>query len=283
VVALQPEEVLSEAEALIARAHEDRKAFAGIAPEVEEAFVGTEALRLRPRAGSRAAAARDRPRARAQRGDRLPAGPPLHGRRGGALGRPAGLAGRTVVFLGNSGRAERLGERLREDGHSLGEGGRVRAARGRAVFRLRAPESALRVLSDGDVYPEEVHVHRKRRGARGFLSDLRDLRVGDLIVHQDHGIGRFEGLQTLEIAGATREFMVLSYLGGDKLKVPIEAFDQIQRYSAAEAARPALGQARQRTVGQGQAARQEGDARHGRRAAASVRRAQSAPGPCLLE
>jgi transcription-repair coupling factor (superfamily II helicase) len=92
------------------------------------------------------------------------------------------------------------------------------------------------------VFPEEVHLRARdrRRGLRSFLSDFRDLKVGDLVVHEEHGIGRFLGLETIEIAGASREFMVLSYQGGDKLKVPVEAFDRIQKYASAEGARPQI-------------------------------------------
>src|SRR5207245_412655 len=91
-------------------------------------------------------------------------------------------------------------------------------------------------------FPEEVHLHPRPRGrgARSFLSDFRDLRVGDLVVHEEHGIGRFEGLETLEVGGARREFMVLVYQGGDKLKVPVEAFDRVQKYASAEGARPVI-------------------------------------------
>ena len=59
-------------------------------------------------------------------------------------------------------------------------------------------------------------------------------------MHQDHGIGRFLGLETIEVGGAAREFMVLAYQGGDKLKVPIEAFDRVQKYASAEGARPLI-------------------------------------------
>jgi len=64
------------------------------------------------------------------------------------------------------------------------------------------------------------------------------------VVHQDHGIGRFEGLETMEVGGSwsqaplRREFMVLVYQGGDKLKVPVESFDRVQKYASAEGARP---------------------------------------------
>ena len=104
------------------------------------------------------------------------------------------------------------------------------------------PEAGLQLLADGDVFPEEVHLHARgrRRGLRSFLSDFRDLKTGDLVVHEEHGIGRFLGLETLEIGGTTREFMVLGYQAGDKLKVPVESFDRIQKYASAESARPAV-------------------------------------------
>ncbi len=66
------------------------------------------------------------------------------------------------------------------------------------------PGPASPVLADGDVFPEEVHLHARgrRRGLRSFLSDFRDLQVGDLVVHEEHGIGRFLGLETLELGRA---------------------------------------------------------------------------------
>jgi transcription-repair coupling factor (superfamily II helicase) len=60
------------------------------------------------------------------------------------------------------------------------------------------------------------------------------------VVHEEHGIGRFLGLETLELGGSTREFMVLAYKGGDKLKVPIETFDRIQKHTSAEGVRPQI-------------------------------------------
>jgi transcription-repair coupling factor (superfamily II helicase) len=146
--------------------------------------------------------------------------------------------GRSVLFLGNPGRAARLKEVLAEAGLPLGGDAPidVRVGALSAGFEIDPP---LRVLSDGDIFPEEVHVHRGRnRGLRSFLSDFRDLRVGDLVVHQDHGIGRYHGLETLEVGGLRKEFLVLSYQGGDKLKVPIEAFDRVQKYASSETAHP---------------------------------------------
>ena len=150
--------------------------------------------------------------------------------------------GRTVLLLGNAGRAERLRDVLREEGLAVGETAPVEVRVLALSTGFELPDAGLRVLADGDIFPEEVHLHpRGRRGAaRSFLSDFRDLKVGDLVVHEEHGIGRFVGLETLDIGGAAREFMVLSYQGGDKLKVPVDTFDRVQKYASAEGARPAL-------------------------------------------
>jgi transcription-repair coupling factor (superfamily II helicase) len=151
--------------------------------------------------------------------------------------------GRSVLFLGNAGRADRLKDLLHEDELPIGEGTPVEVRVGVLSAGFELPEAGLRVLADGDIFPEEVHLHargRRSRGLRSFLSDFRDLRIGDLVVHQDHGIGRFEGLDTLEIGGGRREFMVLVYQGGDKLKVPVETFDRVQKYASMEGARPVI-------------------------------------------
>ena len=73
-----------------------------------------------------------------------------------------------------------------------------------------------------------------------FISDFRDLKAGDFVVHVDHGIGRFEGLQTLETGGVSREFMLVIYAENAKLFVPVERLDLVSRYSSGEAAQPTL-------------------------------------------
>ena len=74
---------------------------------------------------------------------------------------------------------------------------------------------------------------RKRSLAATFLSDLRDLKVGDYIVHVDHGIGQFVGLKQLSIGHGdiVQEFLELRYHGDDKMFVPVERLDLIQKYT----------------------------------------------------
>ena len=190
---------------------------------------------------------------------------------------------RRVIFLGNPGRAERLRDVLREDGPRRRRGHAQRGRVGALSRGFELPEAGLRVLADGDVFPEEVHVHARgrRRGVRSFLSDFRDLKIGDLVVHEDHGIGRFEGLETLEVGGTAREFMVLPTRAATSSRSRSTPSTAIQKYASAEGARPAVDRLGSGQLGEDQEARQEGDARHGGGAAAALRRAQGAPGPRL--
>jgi transcription-repair coupling factor (superfamily II helicase) len=242
VAVVEPEAVAVEAEAFWSRAVFDRqRRDEGLVPEPDEVLVALPALHQRlsrlpvvevrevdPDSGSLHVACRPVP---SYAGDLT--------RLAADLG---GGAGRTVVLLGTPGRAARLTDVLRERGVRVGPGEPVETRVGVLSRGFELNAAGIAVLADGDVFPEEVHLHLRdrRRGLRGFLSDFRDLKVGDLVVHEEHGIGRFLGLETIEIAGACREFMVLGYQGGDKLKVPVEAFDRIQKYASAEGARPQI-------------------------------------------
>jgi transcription-repair coupling factor (superfamily II helicase) len=81
---------------------------------------------------------------------------------------------------------------------------------------------------------------RKKSKTAAFLSDFRDLKVNDYVVHIDHGVARFGGLQTLELGGRKGEFMLLYYADDAKLYAPVERLDLVQRYSSAEGHEPTL-------------------------------------------
>ncbi len=68
---------------------------------------------------------------------------------------------------------------------------------------------------------------------KAFLSDLRDLKIGDLVVHVDHGIGTFVGLKQIGVGEAMQEFLELRYAGEDKLFVPVERLDLVQKFTGA--------------------------------------------------
>jgi transcription-repair coupling factor (superfamily II helicase) len=130
------------------------------------------------------------------------------------------------------------------------------------------PGSKLSVYTEADLFDEAVHGAQAAKGAKtkrsqaaAFLSDFRDLKIGDYVVHIDHGIGQFQGLIQLDTGGpetsaeiyarmtgveiksdrgAKREFMLLTYADGAKLYAPVERLDLVQKFASAEAASPAL-------------------------------------------
>jgi len=101
-------------------------------------------------------------------------------------------------------------------------------------------DSIERRGSAAEVRKPGTEARKRRSKAAAFLSDFRDLRTGDYVVHIDHGIARFGGLQTLDLGPRTGEFMLLFYAEEAKLFVPVERMDLVQRYSSAEGHQPQL-------------------------------------------
>ena len=165
--------------------------------------------------------------------------------------REARQRGDTILFVADSrGRAERIVEILREyeivampvEGIEDERAATVLVAVGSLSRGFRLLEAGLQMYAETDLFEEERRPGDKRHSlARTFLSDLRDLKVGDLVVHVDHGIGEFVGLKQLGVRGTgetSQEFLELRYAGEDKLFVPVERLDLVQKHTGG--ARPAL-------------------------------------------
>jgi transcription-repair coupling factor (superfamily II helicase) len=157
--------------------------------------------------------------------------------------------GEMVLFVADShGRAERTVELLADydvfavpvDRAEDSRTASVLVSQGHLTKGFRLPEAALQIWAEADVFEEERKTthERRRSAARTFLSDFRDLKVGDLVVHVDHGIGMFVGLKRIDVGQDVQEFMELRYYGEDKLFVPVERLDLVQKYTGG--ARPAL-------------------------------------------
>jgi transcription-repair coupling factor (superfamily II helicase) len=93
----------------------------------------------------------------------------------------------------------------------------------------------LAVIGEQDILGDRlVRPHAKRRAA-DYLSDVAGLNEGDLVVHIDHGIGRFAGLKTIEAAGAPHDCLEILYAGGDRVYLPVENIELLSRYGSEEA------------------------------------------------
>src|SRR3989440_4434585 len=78
------------------------------------------------------------------------------------------------------------------------------------------------------------------RGGRGLLRSFSELRTGDIVVHEDHGVARFAGFETRTVAGITRDYLELEFAGTDKVFMPVDQLTKISRYVGAGGAHPAL-------------------------------------------
>jgi len=93
----------------------------------------------------------------------------------------------------------------------------------------------LTVLSEQDILGDRLaRKTKKRKKADNFLTEVSSLNVGDLVVHMDHGVGRFEGLETLSAAEAVHDCLKIVYAGDDKLFVPVENIDVLSRFGSDE-------------------------------------------------
>ncbi len=102
-------------------------------------------------------------------------------------------------------------------------------------------EPRVSVYSEREIFGEERHAPERKSGSRtAFLTDFRDLKVGDLVVHVDHGIGRYAGLGRPKGGSVNRDFMILEFLGGDRLFVPTDRLDLVQKYSGVSGHHPIL-------------------------------------------
>lgn len=116
----------------------------------------------------------------------------------------------------------------------------VREVAGAAIAVLpvehgfKAP--GIHLLGEHDLLGDRLRsvAKRGRRASDKFIQDVTALSEGDLVVHAEHGIGRFAGLETLEVGGAPHDCLKLLYHGGDKLFVPVENLDVLSRYGHAD-------------------------------------------------
>src|SRR5271156_5679549 len=176
------------------------------------------------------------------------------------------IGGGTQVILAapNTGEVERLADMFTEYNASYRLGTRTRSGESYAdetsyfagdvltTTLLKAylpdgfvlPEAHLAIFGARDLFDESDLVaarpQRHKSKVSAFLSDFRDLQVGDYVVHVEHGIGQYQGLKEINQGDGTAEFMLLEYAEGARLYVPLTRLDLIQKYRSSEGAKPAL-------------------------------------------
>ncbi len=157
----------------------------------------------------------------------------------------AGFPGRVLVCAESAGRRESLLGQLREFGlrpaplagwQAFSDSDAPLAI---TVAPLEqgvwlATEPPLAVITETQLFGERAMQQRRRRPRRdadAIVRNLTDLNLGAPVVHEDHGVGRYIGLQKLEVGGIAAEFLTLEYAGNDKLYVPVASLHLISRYT----------------------------------------------------
>jgi len=171
---------------------------------------------------------------------------------------------RVLVAAPNIGEVERLADFFTEYGVSFRLGSRTRGGESYAdetayfagevltTTLVKAyvpdgmilPDGGLTVFGTRDLFDESESVaarpQRQKSKTSAFLSDFRDLQVGDYVVHVEHGIGQYQGLKEINQGNGETEFMLLEYAEAAKLYVPLTRLDLVQKYRSAEGAKPVL-------------------------------------------
>ncbi|MFN3260049.1 MAG: transcription-repair coupling factor [Pikeienuella sp.] len=159
--------------------------------------------------------------------------------------------GRVVIAAWSDGARERLAAMLEDHGLAgakpAGRWSEVEAAETGALRLVTWPleegfvAGDLTVIAEQDILGERLVRKTRRRKAENFIAEAGTLSVGDLVVHVEHGVGRYQGMKTVEALGAPHECLEVEYHGGDRLYLPVENVELLSRYGHSEGLLDRLG------------------------------------------
>ena len=153
-------------------------------------------------------------------------------------------AQRTLIIAESAGRRESLAGLLKEQqqdyitletwGEFIASDAPVALAVAEVDRGLRLPSANIEIITESQLYGERTFQRRRRsdknRDPDAIIKSLAELNIGDPVVHEDHGVGRYRGLETLSVDGSDNEFATLEYHGGDKIYIPVLSLDKVSRY-----------------------------------------------------
>lgn len=155
---------------------------------------------------------------------------------------------KTLILSGTRSRGERLIDTLRDRGIEATykdmvsniESGEVVVTFGNATKGFEYPELKVCVISDTEVFGQSKRksIRRVNKKGVGKIKSFTELKLGDYVVHANHGIGVYKGIKQLDVQGHKKDFLELSYNSGDTLYVPVEQLDFVQKYIGSEGKAP---------------------------------------------
>ncbi|WP_282923941.1 transcription-repair coupling factor [Mediterraneibacter massiliensis] len=156
---------------------------------------------------------------------------------------------RVVLLSGSRTRAKRLAEDLRdydlssfysEDMDREVEPGEIMAAYGHVAEGYEYPLLKFMVISETDIFGKKKKKKKRRAYEGQKIQAFTDLKVGDYVVHENHGLGIYQGIEKIEIDKVTKDYMKISYADGGSLYILATQLDLIQKYAGADAKKPKL-------------------------------------------
>ena len=145
-----------------------------------------------------------------------------------------GSRSRIASILGEAGVTVQLADSWQE---ALGQSANGKPSATILPVEASFANDELELLTEQDILGDRlVRRKRKRKDADAFLAELQALSVGDLIVHTEHGIGKYLGLEPIPVGKSKHDCVQLEYRGGDKLFIPVENIDVLSRYGSSEEA-----------------------------------------------
>ena len=159
----------------------------------------------------------------------------------------AAFNGRILFAVESAGRREALVDQLKDQGLRpeivadwpafLQSDARLAVTVAPLAKGFRLPDADIAVITEDELFGERVRQQRRRRRPTrdedAVVRNLADLHVGAPVVHEEHGVGRYLGLQKLAVGDGETEFLTLEYAGGDKLYVPVSSLHLVSRYTGA--------------------------------------------------
>ena len=147
----------------------------------------------------------------------------------------------SLVLCGTQRRAELLQDMLKEKGITaslciplsfMPNGGQIFLTDGTLPFGMEYPDSKLAVLTEGQLLAKPLRKQKAKKNAtnRQKLNSFTDLSPGDLVVHENYGIGRFVSMEQLKVDGAVKDYIKIAYQGSDTLFVPATQLDMVSKY-----------------------------------------------------
>jgi len=132
-------------------------------------------------------------------------------------------------------------ENLRNFVQRFDSSSQIRLMKGTLISGLEYPEEKLVYISDGDIFTTQKHKKPKTSDKKGKpIKAFSDIRKGDYVVHENHGIGKFIGIEQLVIQNIRKDYLKIKYAGEDMLYIPVEQMDMIQKYIGADSTIPKI-------------------------------------------